>query len=556
MSPTSFPSERAVIGERAVRPLSERPGEETPAEGPDGSEPEAILVLRGLTKTYPGVRALSDVDLSVLPGEVHAIVGQNGAGKSTLLKIVAGLTTPDSGAIYVNGTRTTISSPRVAHSYGISAVPQELSLVKHMTVAENICMMDIPAHRGIVNKKALRVRTQAVLASLGLSIDPFSVLDQHGPGIQELVMIGRALAQEAQVVVLDEPTAALTAPEIDHLFDVIRASQRRGTAYLYVSHRLAELSRIGQRLTVLSDGRRVVTGLAKDFEHDEIVRAMLGGRDRGEKPAIERRAAVERNRGLSDQLTAGEGAAPRLHVTGLTRRDFFHNVSFSVRRGEIVGMAGLIGSGRTEVARVIFGVDRADAGTIELDGRPTRIRSVRQAVKAGIAMVPEERKQQALVLGMPVGENLTIRNLRALSRGGWLLRRRAAIEAKKKIDQLDVRPRRVDVMVGSLSGGNQQKVVIGRWLFDKYGVYLFDEPTRGVDIGAKFAIYDLLFALRDSGAGILAISSELSELLHICDRILVMKQGQLVREFQVNDLLTEEDVLQWAVAPPSDGAPN
>ncbi len=260
------------------------------AEGADTSNPGAVLNLEGITKTYPGVRALSNVDLSVMPGEVHAIVGQNGAGKSTLLKIVAGLTTPDSGTIYVNGVRATIGSPRVAHSYGISAVPQELSLVRHVTVAENICMMNTPARRGFLDWRELRTRAEAVLTSLGLDIDPFSLLGQHGPGIQELVMIGRAFSQESRVVVLDEPTAALTAPEIDHLFDVIRSSQSRGTAYLYVSHRLAELSRIGQRLTVLSDGQRVVTGPVKDFGHDEIVRAMLGGRDRGS--SIERRAAV------------------------------------------------------------------------------------------------------------------------------------------------------------------------------------------------------------------------------------------------------------------------
>jgi ABC-type sugar transport system ATPase subunit len=411
-------------------------------------------------------------------------------------------------------------------------------------------MMQIPARRGVVNKKALKARAESVLTRLGLNIDPFSILDQHGPGIQELVMIGRALSQETRLVVLDEPTAALTAPEIDHLFEVIRETQSRGTAYLYVSHRLAELSRIGQRLTVLSDGRRILTGWVKDLDHNEIIRAMLDGRDRGDGPIGRRRAATSRNMQRNAEDVASARTAPRLRVTGLARRGVFHGVSFSLDPGEIVGMAGLIGSGRTEVARAIFGIDHTDAGTIELDGRAARIRSATQAVKAGIAMVPEERKQQALVLGMSVGENLTIRHLRALSFGGWLLHRRAQNEARKKVNQLDVRTRNLETTVGSLSGGNQQKVVIGRWLFQKYGVYLFDEPTRGVDIGAKQAIYRLLFELRDAGAGILAISSELSELMLICDRILVMKQGQIVKEFRVDDSLSEEDVLQWAVAPP------
>lgn len=510
-----------------------------------------VLVLKGITKTYPGVMALSEVDLSVFPGEVHAIVGQNGAGKSTLLKIVAGLIMPDSGEIHVDGVSAMIDSPLKARSYGISAVPQELSLVKHVTVAENICMTQIPARRGMVNKKELRARAESVLTRLGLDIDPFSSLDQHGPGIQELVMIGRALSQETRLVVLDEPTAALTAPEIEHLFEVIRATQSRGTSYLYVSHRLAELSRIGQRLTVLSDGRRILTGLVKDFDHDEIIRAMLGGRDRGGGGIGGWHAAASGSEQRKAEVVASADIAPRLRVTGLARRGVFHGVSFALYPGEIVGMAGLIGSGRTEVARAIFGVDRADAGTIELDGRPVAIRSPTHAINAGIAMVPEERKQQALVLGMSVGDNLTIRHLRALSLGGWLLHRRAENEAQKKVHQLDVRTPDLETAVGSLSGGNQQKVVIGRWLFEKYGVYLFDEPTRGVDIGAKQAIYRLLFELRDAGAGILAISSELSELMLICDRILVMKQGQIVKEFPVNSSLTEEEVLQWAVAPPS-----
>jgi ribose transport system ATP-binding protein len=533
-------------GERAVRSLSQPPvfAIADPLSGHRDSG--SILALCGITKIYPGVCALADVDLSVSKGEVHAIVGQNGAGKSTLLKIVAGLTTPDAGVIYVNGVKATISSPRTARSFGISAVPQELSLVRHMSVAENICMTEIPSRCGLINKKELRARAESVLARLGLDIDPFSTLDRHGPGIQELVMIGRALAQESQLVVLDEPTAALTAPEIDQLFEVICATRTRGTAYLYVSHRLAELARIGQRLTVLSDGRRVLTGRVKDFDHDEIIRAMLGGRDAG---AI-RMAAMRTDLRSSPVATRATGT-PRLRVTGLTRRHAFRDVSFAIFPGEIVGMAGLIGSGRTEVARVIFGVDHHDGGSIELDGHPIRIRSVAQAVAAGIAMVPEERKQQALVLGMSVSENLTIRYLRPLSLGGWLLRRRAEAEAKRKIQELDVRPRNLDIAVGNLSGGNQQKVIIGRWLFDRYGVYLFDEPTRGVDIGAKQAIYKLLYELRDAGAAILAISSELSELMQICDRILVMKQGMMVKEFHVSDDLTEEDVLQWAVTPPS-----
>ena len=519
------------------------PGSGRHDEGAEGPRPGTVISLRGISKTYPGVRALSSVDLDLFPGEVHAIVGENGAGKSTLMKIVAGLTTPDAGTIYVDGKPATINSTRAAHDrYGISAVPQELSLVRHLNVAENICVTALPARKGIVNKRVLRKRAEAVLATLGLDIDPFSPLSDHGPGVQELVMIGRGLVQEARVLVLDEPTAALTAPEIEHLFQVIRAAKAKGAAFLYVSHRLQELSRIADTITVLRDGERIVTGPTSEFEHDDVIRAMVG------RPV---EAFGRRRRPAGSEAAGGFGAdeaPPGLRVDGLTRRGVFEDVSFSIGKGEIVGLAGLMGAGRTEVARAIFGVDRLDAGSIEVDGRPVRIRSPRDGVSAGIAMVPEERKSQALVLGMSVGENLTVAHLRALSRGGWLRRRPAAVEAKRQVERLDIRPPRTDIAVGSLSGGNQQKVVIGRWLFSPHSVYLFDEPTRGVDIGAKFAIYDILNEIRDTGAALLVISSELLELITICDRILVMREGCLTDDFVVDESLTEERILRSAMA--------
>lgn len=511
--------------------------------GAVGPTPGTVISLRGISKTYPGVRALSSVDLDLFPGQVHAIVGENGAGKSTLMKIVTGFTTPDAGTVFVDGEPATIDSTRAAHDrYGISAVPQELSLVPHMSVAENICVTEIPARVGIVSRRALRKRSEAVLARLGLDIDPFSQLSDHGPGVQELVMIGRGLVQDARVLALDEPTAALTAPEIDHLFQVISAAQEEGVAFLYVSHRLQELSRIADTITVLRDGERIVTGRMADFGHDDIIRAMVGRQ-------VE--AFGKRSR-LTDDGEAStsdvDGAPPRLRVDGLTRRGAFEDVSFCIGRGEIVGLAGLMGAGRTEVARAIFGVDRLDAGRIEVDGRPVRIRSPHGGVKAGIAMVPEERKSQALVLGMSVAENLTVAHLDAVSSGGWLRRRRETIEANRQVERLDVRPPRSNVAVGSLSGGNQQKVVIGRWLVNPHRVYLFDEPTRGVDIGAKFAIYDILDEIRDTGAALLVISSELLELITVCDRILVMREGRLTDEFVVNESLTEERILRSAVA--------
>jgi ABC-type sugar transport system ATPase subunit len=518
------------------------PGSAADRQTGEGPTPGTVVSLRAISKTYPGVRALTSVDLDLLPGEVHAIAGENGAGKSTLLKIIAGIESPDGGAIYVNGERATIRSPREARvTYGISAVPQELSLVPHLTVADNICSAALPARMGMVSKRMLRGRATAVLDSLGLDIDPFSQLSEHGPGVQQLVMIGRGLAQEARVLMLDEPTAALTAPEIEHLFEVITAATKQGKAFLYISHRLEELSRIANTLTVLRDGERVVTAPMAEFDHDQIVGAMVGRA----VDAFVKRQGHYATAGPAD----GAEAPPRLRVDGLTRHGVFEDISFSIGRGEIVGFAGLMGAGRTEIARAIFGVDRADSGTVEVDGRSIHTRSPRAAIDAGIAMVPEERKAQGLVLGMSVEDNLTAAHLGMLSRGGFLRRRRSIREAKRQVDRLGVNPRRINVPVGSLSGGNQQKVVIGRWLVGDHSIYLFDEPTRGVDINAKFAIYDILLELREAGAALLVISSELLELLAICDRILVIREGRLANELHVDESLTEEEILRSALAP-------
>lgn len=517
-----------------------------PASGHRGNNVQgpgdgAVISLRGISKRYPGVQALSAVDLDLLPGQVHALVGENGAGKSTLLKIIAGMATPDSGSVYIDGEAQTIHSTHAARRFGISAVPQELSLVSHLSVAENICVTALPGRGGFVSKRALRREARAVLDLLGLDIDPLSQLDEHGPGVQELVMIGRGLIQDARVLVLDEPTAALTAPEIDHLFDVIEAAKRRGTAFLYVSHRLQELARVAEMITVLRDGLRVVTGPAGQFDHDTLVRAMVGRSD----DAFARSGTPNRR----ESSRANADPTPRLRVQGLTRRGAFENVSFSVAPGEIVGLAGLIGAGRTEVARAIFGVDHLDSGSIELDGKRVKIRSPRGAVRAGLAMVPEERKSQALVLGMSVEANLTITHLSSFARNGWVQRRRERQAAQREAQKLDIRAASTAVSVGSLSGGNQQKVVIGRWLLGSHRMYMFDEPTRGVDVGAKFAIYELLRKLRHAGAGLLVISSELLELMNVCDRVLVMREGQLVSDLKMDESVTEEQILRWAIRP-------
>lgn len=502
-----------------------------------GTSQDVVVALHAISKSYPGVQALRDVDIDIEAGKVHAICGENGAGKSTLSKVVAGLVRPDSGTITVKGEPVVLDSPGAARRLGISAVPQELSLVPHLTVAENICVNAFPNSAGVVSRRRLRQEARAVLDSLGLDIDPMSRLGDYGPGVQQLVMIGRGFTHRADVIILDEPTAALTAPEVDHLFDVVKTATATGTAFIYVSHRLQELNRIADTITVMRDGQRILTCPMGEIDHDGIVKAMVGR-------SIER--FVGERGGVCVTDIQGVTRAPSLRVRGLTRIGAFQDISFDVGAGEILGVAGLMGSGRTEVARAIFGVDAFDSGTVEVDGKSERISSPRQAIRAGIAMVPEERKSQGLVLGRSVEDNITVAHLRGLSRAGWLRRGLARKSAAEAVARLRVRPQRTDVAVRALSGGNQQKVVIGRWFFRDFKVYLFDEPTRGVDVNAKFEIYRVLYDIANTGVGMVVISSELPELLAICDRILVMRDGQLVGEFQTKGV-SEETILAAAM---------
>jgi ABC-type sugar transport system ATPase subunit len=497
-----------------------------------------VVVLRGISKHYPGVQALSNVDFTLLPGTVHAISGENGAGKSTLAKILAGLIKPDEGHIYIEGREVTLHSPGDARRLGVSAVPQELSLVPELSVAENISVASFPTRAGLVSRRALEEQAQPVLAALGLKIDPFSLLGEHSPGVQQLVMIGRSLVNKAKVIILDEPTAALTEPEVNHLIQVVEKTKDTGTAFILVSHRFQDLTRLADTVTILRDGVRIVTAPMASMTHDEIVKAMVGR-------TIERfvhdvQAAPQAGKDIV------EHAAPRLSVKNLTSLGKFEDVSFHVMPGEIVGLGGLLGAGRTEVARAIFGVDKFDSGSIEINGVPTRIRSPKSAIHSGMMMVPEERKSQGLVLGLTIQENFTTSQPRTISRFGWLKTHRERTISKDLIERLGVKTSSATVPVNTLSGGNQQKVVIARCFLDDFHVYIFDEPTRGIDVNAKFQIYRLINGLAKSGAGVLLISSELSELLAVADRILVMSEGRLVDEIPA-EKATEEQILSSAM---------
>jgi ABC-type sugar transport system ATPase subunit len=492
---------------------------------------EPILEAENIDKRFPGVHALDNVSLTVSPGEVHAVVGENGAGKSTLMKILAGAYSPDRGTIRVDGEAVTIDSPRAAQELGIITIYQELSLVDALSVGENIFLGDLPTRPGAswqVDWRMVWRRSTELLDRVGSRVRPQTPVRNLSVAQKQMVEIARALARNVRVLILDEPTSSLTERESEKLFEIIALLKNRGVGIIYISHRLAEVFRIAQLVTVLRDGIVVGSLPVRDASEDLLVRMMVG-------------------RDLSRLFTEARSSdAPvRLEVRGLSRRGVLHDVSFSVRGGEIVGLAGLVGAGRTELARCLFGADGINAGEIQLDGSVVDIRSPGHAVDLGIALVPEDRKLQALILGMGVRENLSLPILDRLgspfvpSRG----QERAMVSAY--IKSLRIRTPHMEQRVSALSGGNQQKVVIARWLATKPKVLILDEPTRGIDVGAKAEVHALIARLAEQGVAILMISSELPEILGMSHRILVMRGGRIVADIP-RQHATEESIMAAA----------
>lgn len=476
-----------------------------------------LLQVSGLNKSY-SVPVLVDFSFELLPGEVHALVGSNGAGKSTFARILCGLTPPNGGTIEFQGRPYTPRTKREAEHAGIVMVMQELNVIGTLTVAENIFLSRLPNRAGFVRFGHLNRLAAEALARVGLKdLDPATPAGQLGVGQQQLVEIAGALAQNCRLLILDEPTAALTDPEIDRLFENIRRLQADGVGVIYISHRMDEIRRIASRTTVLRDGRRVSTHNAAEVTPGELVREMVG------HDLPERKGAGER--------VAGEVA---LRVNHLCAGERVRDVSFEVRRGEILGLAGLIGSGRTETLRAIFGADPKDSGEICLGATasPVTINAPADAVRVGIGMVPEDRKLDGLLLTQSIRVNSTLATLsRHVSGGGWLNSRAEAQTADSLCNRLSVRCGSAEQVVSELSGGNQQKVVIGRWLARDCRVLLFDEPTRGIDVAAKDTVYQLARDLAAEGKALVVVSSELTELMALCDRILVMSAGRIVAEF-------------------------
>ncbi|BCJ51483.1 sugar ABC transporter ATP-binding protein [Actinoplanes sp. NBRC 14428] len=504
-------------------------GEEAAVNG--RGESEVVLKLEGVVKTFPGVRALDGVELEVRAGEVHCLLGQNGAGKSTLIKILAGVHHADEGSISLLGRPFAPASPQAAMRAGIATIYQELDLVDELSVAENAFLGHEESRGGFLRRRATAARTREILGRLGHpQIPPRRLVRSLPAAGKQIVSMARALSHDAKLIVMDEPSAVLAHDEVENLFRIIRELTSHGIAVIYISHRLEEIRDIGDRVTVLKDGRTTAANLpARDTPTRELVSRMTG---RTIEYVFPPRAAAARGK-------------PLLEVEGLTREGEFADASLTVRAGEIVGIAGLVGSGRSELLETIFGARRADAGTVRVDGKV--IRSIGAAVRHGVGMAPEERKSQALLLDEPIYRNMTLSSFSGYARGGFTDAGREREAALRTADQLELRPRDVSRPVRTLSGGNQQKVVVGRWLLDKTKLLLLDEPTRGVDVGARAELYQVIHDLAAGGVGVLLVSSEVPEVLGLADRVLVMREGHLIHEAPADEI-DEDTVLDLVMA--------
>src|SRR5579863_3264368 len=482
----------------------------------EGAAVAPILSVRNLEKSFPGVRALSGVSFDVAPGEVHALLGENGAGKSTLIKIVSGVFPPDRGEVIVDGKPVNLERPDDARKAGVATIYQELLLFPELTVAENVFMGHAPrAALGRLDWRAMREKTQGLLDSLEIhDLKADQVVGALSVGNRQRVEILRALSQDARILIMDEPTAALTEYDVTRLFDIVRRLKSRGVAVIYISHRLDEIFAIADRVTVLRDGAHIATKRVADTDSAELVQLMVGRRIESLFPKI--------------TVPIGE---PILEVRNLARRPLTKNISLIVRAGEIVGLAGLVGSGRSELAQTIFGVTPAESGEILIAGRKVDIRSPAQARGLGVAYVPEDRGTQGLVRPMTVRENFSLAALARVAVGGFIDRAAERKLASEGVARFSVKTSSLEQVAGKLSGGNQQKIVLGKWLANKPRLLILDEPTRGIDVGAKAEIHRIMGELAGQGIAILMISSELPEVLGMSDRVLVMREGRLVAEF-------------------------
>lgn len=493
------------------------------------SSPSSLVKISGLSKSFPGVQALKAADFELYRGEIHALVGENGAGKSTLIKILTGVVQRDGGEIFLSGQPVSFKTPLEAQQAGIATIYQEFTLVPGLSAAANIFLGHEATRAGIIDHRFERHEAEKLLHRLGGNFSPSSLISELTVAQQQIVEIARALAREADVLVMDEPTAALAPQEVDHLFELLRELKERGMGVIFISHRLDEVLAMAQRITVMRDGATMAARLTTGYSRFELIEQMVG-------------RSLDREY-YKEEVALGEVC---LEVRGLAG-GMIHDVSFKVRRGEILGLAGLMGAGRTEVARLIFGADSRDCGEICLDGRSLEIANPHDAIEGGICLLTEDRKAQGLVLGATVKENFALPNLKSWSSLGWILRKKENERFADQVDKLQIRLAHLQQKAEELSGGNQQKLLVARWLEADTDVIMFDEPTRGIDVGAKYEMYVLIGNLAAQGKAIIVISSELPELLGICDRILVMKGGRIAGEIDDVKNATQEAIMAMAV---------
>jgi ribose transport system ATP-binding protein len=502
------------------------------------------LSIRGLHKSYPGVRALVDIDLDVRPGEIHALAGQNGAGKSTLVKILSGVEQPDSGTIELGGRAVRFNNPHDSQRAGIFTIYQELSLVPNLSVAENIFLSDLPrGPGGIVSWPSMRAQAREALEWLGFGIDvnrpvhSLTTAQQQGVELAKALHVAKTLHGRAPIILLDEPTATLPTQDVERLLEVLRSLQSRGVTLIYISHRLEEVFEVCQRITVLRDGRKVGTYEVDRTTPEDIVRKMIG---RNLESSLMGEAMT-----ASEKPRLGPGGDPErvaLSVENLSDGSAIHDISFQLRRGEVLGVAGLVGSGQSELAACLFGAREWVSGRVSIDGRPVKLRSPSEAIRAGIGLLPQDRKTQGLVLNMSVSDNVTLASLADFSRYSVISRFRERRTARELGRSLNMKMSGTDQKVLTLSGGTQQKVVLAKWLVSRTKILIFDEPTRGIDVGAKEEIYRLIGEFVREGGSVLLMSSELAETL-MCDRILVIARGRIVGEFSHDEVDPRGDVI-------------
>ncbi|WP_177181401.1 ATP-binding cassette domain-containing protein [Halanaerobium salsuginis] len=490
-----------------------------------------LVQMNDIEKSFPGVKALDKCQFTLNKGEVHALVGENGAGKSTLMKVLTGVHQEDAGTIFFKGKKVKINSPRKAQELGISIIYQELNLMPHLTVAENVYIgREEKKNKLFIDKKKLNQKTKDFLKMLNINLDPQAKVKDLTVAKQQMVEIIKALSYQAEVLIMDEPTASLTDSEIEDLFRIVKKLRSEGVGVIYISHRLEELKEISDRITVMRNGNYIDTVATKDVEIDSIINMMVG------------REVYE----TSNNKSSKNENEVILEVKNLTRKGVFKNINFNLKKGEILGMSGLVGAGRTEVARAIFGADNIDAGEIYVHGKKVNISSPSQSVELGIGYLSEDRKRYGLALGRDVATNIVLANLKEyMNKFGFIKEDKIKQVAQNQVKQLAIKTPNLKQDVKNLSGGNQQKVVIGKWLDKDSEILIFDEPTRGIDVGAKNEIYKLLNSLVEEGKSVIMISSELPEILRMSHRILVMCEGEVTGELGIEEA-SKEKIMKFA----------